>query len=147
MSDETNVTIDEIMRAAANTTLAEVEYQNMPGMARLDRVIESGLALRRLVTKALDGQAQQIAELTAELDALRARLTNSGCDLQELRATPAPGEWIEWRGGDAAPIADGVWHQVRLRSGGELQPNGKASALAWDHKTSRRDIVAYRILP
>lgn len=55
------------------------------------------------------------------------------------------GEWVEWRGGRRPPIPDGVKHQVRLRNLHELTANSRASALAWDHQRSARDIVAYRI--
>ena len=91
---------------------------------------EENAALRNMITAAL-------AAKDAEIERLKAQLAEP--------AKPAPGEWIEWAGGEC-PIADGIPHQARLRNGAELNENSRASAVAWDHQRSARDIIAYRII-
>ena len=87
--------------------------------------------------------AEEVAALLDEIERLKAQLADS--DKQEP-ASPEPGEWIEWRGGRSPPIPDGILHQARLRNGAELNENSRASAVAWDHQCSARDIIAYRII-
>ena len=65
--------------------------------------------------------------------------------LQPIKASPEPGEWIEWKGGEC-PIADGVQHQVRLRIGDVLTAS-RAVIWDWWHDKCDGDIIAYRIIP
>jgi hypothetical protein len=62
-------------------------------------------------------------------------------------ATPAPGEWIEWAGGEC-PLDDSVRIDVKCRDGDLLQ-RLLPSICCWSHRADdlHRDIVAYRILP
>ena len=83
-----------------------------------------------------------IDELTAERDELRRRLDDA------KPATPAPGEWIEWRGGEC-PLADGVGFQFRFRDDSQDQTSvyRDATTWTWTHRGYSGDIIAYRILP
>lgn len=80
--------------------------------------------------------AEEVAALLDEIERLKAKL-----------AKPAPGEWIEWKGGEC-PLADGVKHQVRFR-GDSLSRvrDDAASWWSWRHDCEDFDIVAYRVLP
>ena len=236
MSNETNATIDEIIRAVVHFAAAEIARHNMPSSLRAGVCARKEAEVRHLVTKALDSQAQQIAALTqdlaesraeiAECDALRSdmaailravaiavrgpevdgiswgwadlpdrvtatvnmmsgavelarehaaeievltaerdelkhgRRQQHDADSAELRrlcaerdglrkrldaqATPAPGEWVEWQGGEVAPVADGVRHEVRLRDGRELF-SLYAGSWIWSVRGIEADIVAYRV--
>ena len=60
--------------------------------------------------------------------------------------TPAPGEWIEWNGGEC-PIADDVQHEIRMRDGWESSRGADAQIWSgWVHDDSAYDIVAYRVM-
>jgi hypothetical protein len=96
------------------------------------------------LSKYVEGVARSVV---TERDELRKRLEDA------KPATPAPGEWVEWHGGDVAPVADGVWIQIRSRNGsGIFEPECMASLRRWTHGGGELglpefDIVAYRILP
>lgn len=101
---------------------------------------EEKAALRNMITAAL-------AAKDAEIERLKARLTDSGCDLQALKAEPAPGEWIEWAGGEC-PIADDARIDVECRDGDVLR-DCLPSNLYWSHHADGNywgDIVAYRVM-
>lgn len=141
MSNETNATIEEIMQAAADVAKAEVMRNNKQSSLLVGMCERKTAALLNLVTKALDSQARQIEALTAERDELRKQLDDA------KPATPAPGDWIEWHGGEC-PIADGVWFEFRFRDG-ELSRYARNNAPSWDwsDRGIDGDIIAYRILP
>ena len=125
MSNETNTTIDDLAHEAwAAAQLA-------PGEGIDDAVRR----IAGLMAAALDSQAQQIEALTAERDALRRRLDD---------ARPAPGEWIEWAGGEC-PIADDARIDVKCRDGDVLR-DYLPSNLYWSHHNYWGDIVAYRVM-
>lgn len=87
-------------------------------------------------------------KLVDERDALKARLTDSGCDLQALKADPVPGEWVGWKGGEC-PERNYTLVDVRLRDG-DLIEFRRADSLNWHHKPEVErawDIVAYRVRP
>jgi hypothetical protein len=127
MNTETNATIYEIMRAAERHAVAAVSRGDTSATKE---------SLAALITAALDSQARQINVLTAERDELRKRLDD---------ATPAPGEWIEWRGGEC-PIADGIDHCVRLRIGAECRSSRPPRGWEWGHHGTGDDIIAYRVI-
>ena len=91
---------------------------------------EEKAALRNMITAAL-------AAKDAEIAALKAQLAEP--------AKPAPGEWIEWAGGDC-PIADGVRHQIRTRDGWTSTVGADASGWDWALQGGDIAIVAYRVL-
>ena len=138
------------MEGAAKERAAEIaalaaERDDAHGMllaqaADLGRITAERDALRNAVTKELDSQARQIEALTAELDELRKRLDD---------ATPATGEWIEWRGGEC-PFYLATSADIRFRDAGEVRVN-RADLLDWGWRTALRqcdgDIIAYRIIP
>ena len=85
-------------------------------------------------------------KLVDERDALKQRLTDSGCDLQALKAVPAPGEWVEWKGGEC-PIAKTSACVVKFSDGEELD-TWPAGYWRWTHCDNQDDnIIAYRIIP
>ena len=89
---------------------------------------EENAALRNMITAAL-------AAKDAEIERLKAKL-----------AEPAPGEWIEWAGGEC-PLNDSVRHSIRKRDGWQSAPNiAAADWYGWRHNGSSADIVAYRVL-
>lgn len=166
-------TIDEIMvqagdhaRAWADSQTSEIGYRG----TAYAYLAEEKAALRHAITAALaakdDAMAIMEAESVAMSDALRQiaesmglgvghtaaeivaalkqRLTDSGSDLQALKDSPAPGEWIEWNGVEC-PIADGVLHEVRLKDGRNLL-SLNAGAWVWIHRGEGFDIVAYKVL-
>jgi hypothetical protein len=146
MSNETNATIDEIMSDiqsfASSWALTGGRFDDgsMAGIAEEQRG-----AVRRAITAALDSQARQIEALTAERDELRKRLDDA------KPATPAPGEWVEWNGGEC-PIADGVLFSAKFRDGTITNKYRHATEYRWSHGggdlgVPEADIVAYRILP
>ncbi|MEN9489575.1 MAG: hypothetical protein RJA63_24 [Pseudomonadota bacterium] len=92
----------------------------------------------------LDSERAANAILTEEIERLKARLADSGCDLHALKASPAPGEWIEWAGGKQ-PVPDGVLCKTRLEAGDEGAR--LAENWVWDHDEFGANIVAYRVLP
>lgn len=53
--------------------------------------------------------------------------------------------WIEWKGGDASPIAKGTPHEVNVRGLGEVIDNSPET-WNWKHTGGTGDILAYRIL-
>ena len=146
MSNETSTTIDEIMLAVFVSQGATAAYDASygPGTDDLEReMFAADDAVRDLIAAALDSQARQIEALTAERDELRKRLDDA------KPATPAPGEWIEWSGGDVAPVADGVSFEFKFRDGipPVCGPYRDATKWRWNHHGISGDIVAYRILP
>ena len=61
-------------------------------------------------------------------------------------ASPEPGEWIEWAGGEC-PLNDSVRHSIRKRDGWQSAPDiAAADWYGWRHNGSSADIVAYRVL-
>lgn len=56
------------------------------------------------------------------------------------------GVWIEWCGGEEAPIPDGVKYLVRFVDGDESAWNTNASSWRWDHVGNASDITAFMIL-
>lgn len=131
-------TIDEIMKAAADSVLAEIAHHNMPSSLRAGVCERKRAALRHAITAAL-------AAKDAEIERLKARLTDSGCDLQALKARPEPDEWIEWAGGEC-PIADDVQHQIRTRDGWTSTVGADAPGWDWALQGGDIAIVAYRVL-
>ena len=92
---------------------------------------EEKAALRNMITAAL-------AAKDAEIERLKAQLAEP--------AEPAPGEWIEWAGGEC-PLADGGRHSIRKRDGWQSVPDiAAADWYGWRHNGSSADIVAYRVL-
>lgn len=145
MNTKTNANIDEIMQAAGKLVQAETAYHDMPTVRGMDECIGSRTALRAMIAAALDSQARQIEALTAERDELRRRLDDAN------PATPATGEWVEWRGGEC-PIADGVLFSAKFRDGTITNKYRHATEYRWSHGggdlgVPEADIVAYRILP
>jgi hypothetical protein len=129
----TETTIDDLAHEAWSAA------QLAPG----EGIEDAARRIAGLISSALDSQARQIEALTAERDELRKRLDEA------KPATPAPGEWIEWRGGDVAPVADGTLIEIRNRKGDEWSRHVTPD-LDWSHITRhplRSDIIAYRILP
>lgn len=88
--------------------------------------------------------AAALAAKDAEIAELKQRLADSGRDLQALKADPALGEWVEWKGGEC-PIAYGTWCGTRLRDGSE--DFRLAEEWVWMHDECEWDIVSYRIIP
>ena len=113
-------TIDAIMACA--DLYRAIDYVNWP---------ESRGKLRPAITAAL-------AAKDAEIAALKAQLAGT--------AKPAPGEWIEWAGGEC-PIADDVQHQIRTRDGWESNVDTDAYGWDWTRRHGDNAIVAYRVLP
>lgn len=60
-------------------------------------------------------------------------------------AEPAPGEWVEWQGGEC-PIADDVQHEIRTRDGWTSTVGTDASGWDWALQGGDIAIVAYRVL-
>lgn len=86
----------------------------------------------------MSGAVELAREHAAEIERLTAQLAEP--------ASPAPGEWIEWAGGEC-PIADGVRHQIKMRDGYLSSDDLEArSWIGWDHTAGENDIVAYRVL-
>jgi hypothetical protein len=54
--------------------------------------------------------------------------------------------WIEWGGGETAPVADDVLVEIRLRIGMENdgEPPFPAGDTRWTNTGSMWDIIAYR---
>jgi hypothetical protein len=114
-------TIDAIMACA--DLYRAIDYVNWP---------ESRGKLRHAITAALAAKDEEIERLKAQL---------------AEPAKPAPGEWIEWAGGEC-PIADDVQHEIRMRDGWESSRGADAQMWSgWGHDDSAYDIVAYRVLP
>ena len=121
-------TIDEIMLAVDDIEDKGILCHDGEG----PEPIAERSALRIMITAAL-------AAKDAEIAALKAQLAGT--------AKPAPGEWIEWAGGEC-PIADGVQHEIRMRDGWESSRGADAQMWSgWVHDDSAYDIVAYRVLP
>ena len=57
------------------------------------------------------------------------------------------GVWIDWHGGNEAPIPDGVWFKVKLRCG-EIGEDDEASTWVWSYGRVgvSGDIIAFMIL-
>lgn len=53
--------------------------------------------------------------------------------------------WIEWGGGNR-PVAADAQVLVRMRDGSETRTALSACYLHWDHRNSRTDIVAYKVV-
>ena len=136
MSNETNATIDEIMRAADELAQAKTRYANLPSSLLAGNVARKETALRHAITSALNSQARQIEALMSERDDLRNQL--------DAQTAPAPGEWVEWHGG-AQPVQDGVLCSIRLEGGEEGVRY--AEDWSWEHDEFGSNIVAYRIIP
>lgn len=70
----------------------------------------------------------------------------SGC---EVNVTPAPGEWIEWHGGECPIEDDRVSFEFKFRDGipHVCGPFHHAYRWRWSSLGISGDIVAYRILP
>jgi hypothetical protein len=100
---------------------------------------DGALPARDLGRHCGDVLIDHVKRLTAERDELRKRLDDA------KPATPAPGEWVEWKGGEC-PIASGVAHHVKLRSGDEFGPSVQSKSWDWLNHGADGDIVAYRIL-
>lgn len=124
-------TIDEIMEAVITSQVATAAYDGSsgPGTDELERAMFSADGeVRDLITAAL-------AAKDAEIERLKAKL-----------AEPAPGEWIEWAGGEC-PLNDSVRHSIRKRDGWQSAPDiSAADWYGWRHNGSSADIVAYRVL-
>lgn len=126
-------TIDEIMELAFDFSQAVhddiLSEMGTCGDANSHTSSSRG-ALRHAITAAL-------AAKDAEIERLKAKL-----------AEPAPGEWIEWAGGEC-PIADDARIDVKCRDGDVLR-DCLPSSLYWSHYADGNywgDIVAYRVLP
>ena len=130
------------MNAAADVAKAEGMRNNKQSSLLVGMCERKMAALRHLITAALDSQAQQIEGLTAELEELRKRLDDA------KPATPAPGEWVEWHGGEC-PIADGVRFEFMFRDNSQEKNYAHCNApdWIWSIRGYASDIVAYRILP
>lgn len=94
--------------------------------------------VRDIITSALGAKDHVKAALAAEIERLKAQLAEP--------AKPAPGEWIEWAGGEC-PLNDSVRHSIRKRDGWQSAPDiAAADWYGWRHNGSSADIVAYRVL-
>jgi hypothetical protein len=128
-------TIDEIMKAAADSVLAEIAHHNMPSSLRAGVCERKETALRHAITAAL-------AAKDAEIERPKTQLAKP--------AEPELGEWIEWAGGQC-PIADGVLFSAKFRDGAITNKYRHATEYRWSHGGGdlgviEADIVAYRVL-
>ena len=131
-------TIDGIMNAVFVSQEKTAAYDKSygPGTEKLEReMFAADNEVRNLITAAL---AAKDAEL-------KQRLTDSGRDLQAIKADPALGEWVEWKGGEC-PLPGDVRVRVKFKDGieGDDYPAG---GWVWEHILGPDNIVAYRVLP
>lgn len=65
--------------------------------------------------------------------------------IEYLRGPAAPTDgWIEWKGGEKAPVDPMTEVCVRWRSGVEFPPDS-AGWMQWDHTGDEDDIIAYKL--
>lgn len=55
-----------------------------------------------------------------------------------------PSEWIEWKGGDRAPVNSGCMVEIMCRDG--ITNDGHAGGFRWSDENWKDDIVKYRVL-
>lgn len=55
------------------------------------------------------------------------------------------GEWVEWKGGEC-PVGNDQRVHIQFRDG-EILSCASGECLRWIHKSTSRDIIAYRIIP
>ena len=65
-------------------------------------------------------------------------------------AAPDADGWIEWKGGDTAPVPPGTQVEAKTREGELLQFTAKAGGMSshimWGHSNLPDDIVRYRVI-
>lgn len=142
------------IEAEIEALTAERDKHNAELMAMLaaERQVSAGYVALRVILGAMSPPSTEWPDLSeyvtetaravvAERDELRKRLDDA------KPATPAPGEWIEWLGGEC-PIADGVLFSAKFRDGTITNKYRHATVYRWSHVgVPEADIVAYRILP
>lgn len=55
-----------------------------------------------------------------------------------------PSEWVEWKGGDRAPVNNKCTVEIMLRN--EDTREGHAGSYDWTNEDTDRDIIKYRVL-
>lgn len=124
--------------AAMNMMSGAVELAREQA-AEIERLNRAYHQQREDAQSRVDAAVLRALAAEREAERLQAQLTEP--------AKPEPGEWIEWKGGDVAPMSDDVLVTIKCRDGC-IQHDHIPSNVDWDHSSITDywgDVIAYRV--